>query len=100
MLKRKKQRRKLKTRNKILIFAIACVFIYATVDIVMGFMSMKIGVQFQLDSTLTEEVIEFCKWIVTTGACITVAKTIKGDTNSDEDETNISNKNEEDNDED
>lgn len=63
------------------------VILYTVVDVVMGFQSMKLGMVSQLDSTLTSEVFSFAKWVVISGATITVAKTAKGQTNSDEDET-------------
>lgn len=43
-----------------------------------------------LDSTLTEQVFDFFKWLVTTGCLITVSKVIKGKTNSDATEEYIS----------
>lgn len=43
-----------------------------------------------LDTTLTEEVFSFFKWLVTTGCLITVSKVIKGKTNSDEIEEFVS----------
>ena len=63
------------------------VILYTVVDVIMGFQSMKLGMVSQLDSTLTSEVFSFAKWVVISGATITVAKTAKGQTNSDEDET-------------
>lgn len=39
-----------------------------------------------IDSTLTVEVFGFLKWLVVSGGMITIAKTIKGKTNSDVDE--------------
>ena len=39
-----------------------------------------------IDSTLTIEVFGFLKWLVVSGGMITIAKTIKGKTNSDVDE--------------
>lgn len=83
---RSTRRQKTKTRNKLLFFAVVCVLVYAAVDIVYGFFSLRYGIPSQLDATLTSEVIGFCKWVVTTGAAITITKTVKGNTNSDEDE--------------
>lgn len=76
----------MKTRNKLLLFVSLMVIIYTVVDIILGFVGLNTGTAIQLDSTLTSEVFGFAKWVVTTGAAITVAKTIKGETNSDEDE--------------
>ena len=68
---------------------VVCTFVilYTLIDVIMGFESMKLGMIDQLDSTLTSEVFEFAKWVVISGATITVAKTAKGQTNSDEDES-------------
>lgn len=76
-----------KTRNVMLLAAVCIVLIYTAVDVTFGFLGMKLGSVYQLDSTLTAQVFEFAKWIVVSGAAITVAKTAKGKTNSDEDET-------------
>lgn len=76
-----------KTRNVMLLCSVAMVLIYTVVDIVFGFAGMRLGYALQLDSTLTDRVFDFAKWIVVSGAAITVAKTAKGSTNSDEDET-------------
>ena len=85
--RRKSRRRtKLKPRNKLLIFAVLTVLLYAGIDIAYGFISLRYMMPSQLDATLTSEVIGFCKWVVTTGAAITITKTVKGSTNSDEDE--------------
>lgn len=78
--------KKLKTRNKMLIICCLMVIIYTIVDMVLGFIGISTGSQIQLDSTLTSEVFGFAKWVITTGAGITVAKTLKGETNSDETE--------------
>jgi small-conductance mechanosensitive channel len=77
---------KIKTRNKLLLTCCCFVIIYTVVDIVMGFFSLSLGYTAQLDSTLTAQVFDFAKWVVVSGAAITVAKTCKGDTNSDESE--------------
>lgn len=80
------KRKKVKTRDMMLIICSAMVIIYTLVDITLGFVGLKTGAQIQLDSTLTSEVFSFAKWVITTGAGITVAKTLKGNTNSDETE--------------
>ena len=77
---------KRKTRNLMLFVVCTFVIAYTVVEIVMAFVSMKQGMSVQLDSTLTSEVFSFAKWVVVSGATITVAKTAKGTTNSDEDE--------------
>jgi hypothetical protein len=76
----------MKTRNKLLLVVCVLVIAYTVTDISLGFLGMSLGYSVQLDSTLTSEVFAFAKWIVVSGATITVAKTMKGDTNSDEDE--------------
>lgn len=67
---------------------LVCVLVvaYTVTDITLGFLGLSSGYSIQLDSTLTSEVFDFAKWIVLSGATITVAKTVKGSTNSDEDE--------------
>lgn len=77
---------KRKTRNLMLFVVCTFVIAYTVVEIVMAFVSMKLGMAVQLDSTLTSEVFSFAKWVVVSGATITVSKTMKGETNSDEDE--------------
>lgn len=79
-------KRKQKTRNVMLFVVCLFVIAYTVIEVVMGFVSMKQGMAVQLDSTLTSEVFSFAKWVVISGATITVAKTAKGTTNSDEDE--------------
>jgi hypothetical protein len=78
--------REIKTRNKLLFVCCCFVITYTLIDIIMGFTSMSLGYTAQLDSTLTAQVFDFAKWVVVSGAAITVAKTCKGDTNSDESE--------------
>ena len=77
-----------KTRNIILLCAIVSVIAYALADIVLAYLSAKASTYsvMQFDSTLTQEWFGFWKWVVTTGATITVAKTLKGKTNSDNEE--------------
>jgi hypothetical protein len=76
----------MKTRNKLLLLVCILIVAYTVADIVLGFLGMQLGYSIQLDSALTSEVFSFAKWIVSSGAAITIAKTMKGDTNSDEDE--------------
>jgi hypothetical protein len=72
--------KKWKTRKAILIFSIFCICTYIITDIIMTFYDKP------LDSTLTEQVFEFFKWLTLTGCAITIAKVAKGNTNSDSDE--------------
>lgn len=81
-----RRKRKQKTRNVMLFVVCLFVILYTVIEVVMGFQSMRLGMSVQLDSTLTSEVFSFAKWVVISGATITVAKTAKGTTNSDEDE--------------
>jgi hypothetical protein len=80
---------KIKTRNKLLFIVCCFVITYTTIDIIMGFASMSLGYTAQLDSTLTAQVFDFAKWVVVSGAAITVAKTCKGSSNSDETEREV-----------
>ena len=80
------KRKTVKTRDMMLILCSVLVIIYTIIDIILGFVGLKTGSQIQLDSTLTTEVFGFAKWVIMTGAGITVAKTLKGRTNSDETE--------------
>jgi hypothetical protein len=79
-----------KTRNIILFTAVGMVLAYTVADIVFGFIGLGASeyMVFQFDATLTQEFFEFWKWVVVTGAGITIAKTAKGKTNSDDDENN------------
>jgi len=61
-----------------LLFVSALVIFYTLLDVTLAFLSVKVGWTIQLDSTLTTEVFSFAKWALTTGASITVVKTIKG----------------------
>lgn len=80
------KKKTVKTRDMMLILCSTLVIIYTIIDIILGFVGLKTSSQIQLDSTLTTEVFGFAKWVITTGAGITVAKTLKGRTNSDETE--------------
>ena len=80
------KKKHVKTRDKMLIICATLVIVYTIIDITLGFVGLSTGSQIQLDSTLTSEVFGFAKWVITTGAGITVAKTLKGDTNSDDTE--------------
>ena len=81
-------RKKLKkTRNIILLIAVGMVISYALADIVFGFLHTGDYSVAQFDATLTSEWFSFWKWVVGIGGGITVAKTVKGKTNSDDDET-------------
>jgi len=78
-----------KTRNIILLAAIGMVVFYALADIVFGFLHTGDYSVAQFDATLTSEWFSFWKWVVSVGGGITVAKTLKGNTNSDDDETDL-----------
>ena len=69
-----------KTRKTILVFTIFCACLYTVIGLYMNY-NDKI-----IDSTLTVEVFNFLKWLVVSGGAITIAKTVKGKTNSDADE--------------
>ena len=71
-----------KTRKTTLIFSVLLICIYTTIGVLMGFLDKT------LDSTLTEQIFSFCKWLVLTGCAITISKVCKGKTNSDCDECN------------
>lgn len=75
-----------KTRNIILLTAIGMVISYAVADIIFGFLRSGDYSVAQFDATLTSEWFSFWKWVVGIGGGITVAKTVKGRTNSDDDE--------------
>lgn len=70
------------TRKITLLFTIFAFVIYAIVLIAMNMAGVEVS---QLD-TLTEQVYSAGKWLVITGCTITIAKTVKGKTNSDKDE--------------
>lgn len=72
-----------KTRKTTLIFSVLCICIYISIGIVLGFFDKT------LDSTLTEQVFSFFKWLVMTGCFITITKVVKGKTNSDCNETEL-----------
>lgn len=69
-----------KTRKTILVFTIFCACLYTALGLFMNYNDKMI------DGTLTSEVFDFLKWLVVSGGAITIAKTIKGNTNSDSDE--------------
>ncbi|MGF6375140.1 hypothetical protein M2140_000174 [Clostridiales Family XIII bacterium PM5-7] len=72
--------REVKTRKIVLFICMLSVFIYTVLAMI--FQCTGVGV----DSTLTDNVFDFCKWLVVTGCAITIAKVAKGDTNSDSEE--------------
>lgn len=76
----------IKTRNKLLMFVVVYVTTYTVVDILYSYTSLKYGIPSSLDPTLTNKIFEFGCWVFTTGAAITVTKTIKGE---DKDTSNI-----------
>jgi hypothetical protein len=78
-----------KTRNIVLLSAVSMVVFYTALDIIFGFVGMKLENTyqiFQFDATLTQNWFDFWKWMVISGAGITIVKTAKGKTNSDDDE--------------
>ena len=84
MAKRKKKR---KTRRTVLYIAIGMVIAYTVVNCLFGMINAHYQTVFYFDSTQTSEWFEFWKWVVVTGAIITCTKTAKGNTNSDNDES-------------
>lgn len=56
-----------KTRKTTLVFSIVFVVLYTVIGVVMGFYDKV------LDSTLTEQIFEFFKWLTGTGCLITVS---------------------------
>lgn len=87
--KLKKKISNAKTRKKVLGLAIACVLLILAVNI--GGLAISAIKQtdniYQMDSDIVNDVISFFKWTVITGCAVTVAKTAKGKTNSDDDES-------------
>lgn len=75
-----------KTRNVMLLISIGFVGLYTLIDISLAYLNIKFSGLPQLNDTLTEKLFDYATWIVTSGATITVVKTIKGSTNSDSDE--------------
>lgn len=69
----------IKTRNKLLMFVVVYVSAYTVVDILYSYTSLKYGLPSSLDPTLTSKIFDFGCWVFTTGAAITVTKTIKGE---------------------
>ncbi len=78
----------MKTRKAVLILAIVMILGYSIADCVLTWLHTEYGTTIYFDSTLTSEWFEFWKWVVGTGTAITVAKVIKGDSNTDDDEDN------------
>lgn len=80
-----------KTRKTVLYTAIAMCVLYTVCNCLFGIVNAEYGTVFSFDSTLTSEWFEFWKWVVISGGSITVAKVMKGNTNSDSDENTVSN---------
>ena len=78
-----------KTRKTVLFTAIVMCVLYTICDCLFGVFNTQYGMVFSFDSTLTTEWFEFWKWVVISGGSITIAKVMKGNTNSDGDENNI-----------
>jgi hypothetical protein len=85
-----------KTRNVMLLISIGFVGLYTLIDISLAYLNIKFSGLPQLNDTLTEKLFDYATWIVTSGATITVVKTIKGSTNSDSDEFEMMQNNTED----
>lgn len=80
-----------KTRKTVLFTAIVMCVLYTVCNCLFGVLNANYGTVFSFDSTLTAEWFEFWKWVVISGGSITVAKVMKGNTNSDSDENAIPN---------
>ena len=80
-----------KTRKTVLYTAIVMCVLYTVCNCLFGILNVRHGMVFSFDSTLTAEWFEFWKWVVISGGSITVAKVMKGNTNSDGDENAVSN---------
>ena len=80
-----------KTRKTVLYTAILMCVVYTVCNCLFGIVNAEYGTVFSFDSTLTAEWFEFWKWVVISGGSITVAKVMKGNTNSDSDENTVSN---------
>lgn len=68
----------MKTRKLFLIVSVAIILVYIVISLIFA------AKEITIDSTLTENVFDFFKWLVMTGCVITVAKVVKGNTNSDD----------------
>lgn len=79
MRKHKRKKKELNTRTKTLIFVTTLASVYTVVSIVYSFISLKYGIPSILSDTLTQEVFSLAKWVFSTSAAITVAKTVKGE---------------------
>lgn len=77
--------KEIKTRKIFLFLSVFAILLYIVVSIWCTINGIYI------DSTLTENVFDFFKWLVVTGCTITIAKVMKGKTNSDSDEEYINN---------
>lgn len=84
-----------KTRKTVLFTAIVMCVLYTVCDCLFGVLNANHGMVFSFDSTLTSEWFEFWKWVVISGGSITVAKVMKGNTNSDSDENAVHDSNDE-----
>ena len=80
-----------KTRKTVLYTAIMMCIGYTVCNCLFGIVNAEYGTVFSFDSTLTTEWFEFWKWVVISGGSITVAKVLKGKTNSDGNENAIPN---------
>jgi hypothetical protein len=69
-----------KTRKIMLVLSVVMVIVYTVVGVALVIHRRE------LNDQLTIEYFSYAKWLVATGGIITVAKVIKGKTNSDETE--------------
>jgi hypothetical protein len=81
--------KKWKTRKTVLYTAIVMCVLYTACNCLFGIVNAQYGTVFSFDSTLTTEWFSFWKWVVISGGSITVAKVMKGNTNSDRDENAV-----------
>lgn len=77
----KKRWNNVKTRKIMLVLSLAMIIIYTVVTILLEIYNITVNDQ------LTIEYFSYAKWLVACGAGITIAKVLKGETNSDEDES-------------
>lgn len=83
--------KKWKTRKTVLYTAILMCVFYTVCNCLFSVLNTEYGTVFSFDSTLTTEWFTFWKWVVISGGSITVAKVMKGNTNSDGDENAVCN---------
>ena len=87
--------KKWKTRKTVLFTAIVMCVLYTVCNCLFSILNTQYGFVFSFDSTQTTEWFEFWKWVVISGGSITIAKVMKGNTNSDSDENAVTDTNSE-----